>query len=308
MSSHPVESTDIGRPVWHQDQAAGLRRLFKARHNMTLAFVSAMPGTGTTRLAARLGLALASRQDAVLLVDEHGGAHNLSAALGAPCRFDLAQALDGGIALDQVLVAPGENLRLLLAAKAVRRLAEDEVEGRRQLAACLAGTWRRQSFVLADARVEEGGHPLSVLSRAASHVVLVVGAGTAAVTSTYLLVKRLVAAMPGARLLVLVSRARGEQEARGIFSNLAGVARQHLGVELGWMGWVPPDPGWRDGLASSMAAGVADRACESLALALRQMAGVGDAGDRPKELHGAAESRLPVGSSRMRTASRGIAA
>lgn len=300
------EGLVAGRPVWHQDQAAGLRRLFKPKRNlMTLAFVSAMPGSGTTRLAARLGLALASRQEPVLLVDEHGGANNLPQVLGAPCRFDLVQAFGGALPLDQVLVAAAENLKVVLAAKAVRRLAEDEVDGRRQLATCLGSTWRSQSFVLTDARTQEGGHPLSVLSRAASHVVLVVGGGTAAVTSTYLLVKRLVAAMPLARLWVVVSRARGEQEAQGIFTNLAGVARQHLSVELGWLGWVPMDPGWREGVASSMAAGAADRACEGLAQTLRQLAGMKDG---ENSVQGGGESRQPAGPGLIKAASRGIAA
>jgi len=300
-----------GRPVWHQDQAAGLRRLFKQpKKSLTLAFVSAMPGSGTSRLAARLALALAHGQESVLLVDEHGGARNLAAIMGTAFRFDLVQAFGGGLPMEQALVAPTANLRLLLAAKAVRRLAEDEVEGRRQLAACLGSTWRRQSFVLTDARVEEGGHPLSVLARASSHVVLVLGGGTAAVTATYLLAKRLVAAMPTARLLVLVSRVRDEQEARGIFSNLAGVARLHLGVELGWLGWVPQDPGWRDGVASAMAAGSADRACEGLALALRQLAGVGDGENRPgtNKTHGAGDGRVAAVSGLGRGTSGGIAA
>lgn len=270
MSDRPTIQTGE-RPVWHQDQAAGLRRLFKPRRGMAMAFVSAMPGVGTTRCVARLGLALSAGERPVLLVDERGGERNLTAAFGTGFRFDLAKVLRGDASLAQALVPATGKVAVLSAVRAVEDLGANEAQGRRQLAATLGATWRGQSYVLSDARLEEAGHPLSVLSRAVSHVVLVVGSGTAAVTSSYLLVKRLAAAMPAARLLVLGSRMRGEDESRGIFENLAAVAREHLGVELTWLGWVPQDPGWRSGTISPLGAGPADLACERVALALRTM-------------------------------------
>ena len=268
----------MSRPgrVWSQDQAAGLRRLFKSRSSLTVAFVAGMPGVGTTRFLAQTALQLAAQDQQVLLVDEHGGSRNATAALGVGYRFDLAQALTGDLTVDQVFVPVTDNLKVLPAAKAVRLLRQNEASGRQELAARLGPAWRSQNFVLVDAGLEEGGQPLSLLSRTAGHIVLVVGSGTTAVTASYLMVKRLAAAYPMARLSIVVSRVRNEEEARGIAANLQLVARQHLGLELGWLGWVPQDASWRDG-APSFAASPAVQACGRLALSLLKFAGMSDA-------------------------------
>ena len=268
----------MSRPgrVWSHDQAAGLRRLFKSRTSLTVAFVAGMPGVGTTRFLAQTALQLAAQDQQVLLVDEQGGSRNATAALGVGYRFDLAQALAGDLTVDQVLVPVTDKLKVLPAAKAVRLLRQNEASGRQELAARLGTTWRSQNFVLVDAGMEEGAQPLSLLGRTAGHIVLVVGTGTTAVTASYLLVKRLAAAYPTARLSIVVSRARSEEEARGIAANLQLVARQHLGLELGWLGWVPQDPGWREG-GAGFAASPAVLACTHLAQSLLQLAGMSDA-------------------------------
>ncbi len=262
--------------VWSQDQAAGLRRLFKSHSSLTVAFVAGMPGVGTTRFLAETAVQLAARDQDVLLVDEQGGTGNCTAALGVGYRFDLGQALDGDLTVEQVLVPIRDKLKVLPAAKAVRMLRQNEVSGRQKLAARLAATWRKQNFVLVDAGLEEGGQPLSLLSRTASHIVLVVGPGTTAVTASYLLVKRLAVAYPAARLLIAVSRARNEEEARGIATNLQAVARQHLGLDLGWFGWVPQDASWRDG-GAAFTTSPAVQACANLAQTLLQFASLPDA-------------------------------
>lgn len=276
MEQDVPSSPGEGRPVWLQDQAAGLRRLFKARPSPAIAFVSAVPGIGTTRALARVGLALSAMRHRVLLVDEHG--LDVFGALGTGFRFDLYKALNGNVSLEQVLVSVNDHLKLLPAARSVPLLANDEVEGRRKLASVLGPTWRAQSLILMDARVSENGHPLSVLCRAASHVIVVV-AGGAATTASYVLIRRLAAAMPTVRLHVLVSKVRGDEEAVAAFSSLADVAYQHLGVRLNWLGWVPMDPSWRDGVVLSMISGAADSACENLAHSLKQLAGLGEQGE-----------------------------
>lgn len=258
--------------LWSQDQAAGLRRFFKPRNSLTVAFVSAMPGAGTTRLLAQTALHLAAQEQQVLLVDEHCGAAGASAALGTNYRFDLAQALTGALPVEQTLVPVVEHLKLLPAAKAVRALQKDEAAGRQELAARLGTTWRSQSFVLIDAGVAETGQPLSLLSRSAAQVVLVVGSGTTAVTASYLLLKRLAAAYPGLKLAVVVSKVRDEEEARGIYANLKSVASRHVGLELGFMGWVPMDGHWRGALVAMPQSGAAVQACSGLAQGLLNMA------------------------------------
>lgn len=271
--------------IWSQDQAAGLRRLFKSRSSLTVAFVAGMPGVGTTRFLAETAVQLAARDQDVLLVDEQGGNGNATAALRVGYRFDLGQALVGDVTVDQVLVPVRDKLKVLPAAKAVRMLRQNETSGRQKLATHLAPIWRKQNFVLVDAGLEEGGQPLSLLSRTASHIVLVVGPGTTAVTASYLLVKRLAAAYPVARLSIAVSRARNEEEARGIASNLQAVARQHLGLELGWLGWVPLDAGWRDG-GVGLATSPAVQACGRLAQALLQFASLPDANGLKTQVSG----------------------
>lgn len=258
-------------PVWSQDQAAGLRNLFRPQGCVPVAFASGMPGLGCTRIVAQIAVALAARGETTLVLDEQGGDGNVAAHFGLGYRFDLAQAMSGDVALAKVLVPVTEQLNMASAVRAGRFMRQNACLPSQHMAAVLAQLRKDYRYLLVDASPGEGAHPLTTLGQWVGQMVLVVAEGTAALTSSFGVMKRFAAAVPHARLKLLVSRSRTEEEARAVFGRLQNVARQHLGLEVDYLGWVPFDIRWRESSSVEFPTqGAAARSCEEIAAGLAQ--------------------------------------
>lgn len=259
--------------VWAQDQAAGLRNLFRPRPTLAVAFAAGQPGLGCTRVVSQVALALATRGEATLMLDEHSHDRNIAATFGVGYRFDLAQALTGDIALSRAMVPVTESLNMLAAVRAGRFMRQNAGMPSQHMQATLAQLRKDHRYVLVDSCQAEGSHPLSPLGQSSAQVVLVVADGATALTGSYAIMKRFAAVLPAGRLQIVVNRCRTQEEAQLVFTRLQGVARQHLGLDLEWLGWVPFDVRWRDSLRVEVPAqSPAAQACDELAASLMRLA------------------------------------
>jgi flagellar biosynthesis protein FlhG len=262
---------------WSHDQAAGLRRLFATTSAHTVAFFGGHAGVGTTRIVAQVAAALAHDDKLVLAIDECGGNCGLVTALGLASRFDFAQVLEQHLGLSQVVLTASETLSVLpawRAAQASGSLNRSQLHAWNDYMPVLR---RARDFVLVDAAAPTGARRhVSPLVASAHHWVVVAAAGSAAITDSYALVKRLVAAAGPRRLVVILTRTRDDGEAWSVFENLRRVARQHLGVQLDLLGTVPFDSRWQrsPGVLSHAADDcAATQACRRIAGALARMPG-----------------------------------
>lgn len=261
----------MSNPVWSQDQAAGLRNLIRATTCLPVAFIAGQPGLGCTRLVAQVALALANQGENTLILDEVGGEASIVNSFAQGFRYDLAQAMAGDVALNKVLLPVSEQLHLASAVKAGRYMRQNACLPSQAMAATLAQLRRDYRYILLDAAAGEGAHPLTTLGQWVGPLILVVTEGSAALTASFAAMKRFAAAMPHARLKVVVTRTGTEEDARMVFDRLQGVARQHLALELDWLGWVPFDLRWRESpRVEYPIQGVAAKACEILAANLVQ--------------------------------------
>lgn len=261
----------MSNPVWSEDQAAGLRNLFRPSQCVPVAFMTGQPGLGCTRIVAQIALALAAQGETTLVLDEQGGDTSIVNSFAQGFRYDLAQTLAGDVALNKALVAVNEHLHLVSAVRAGRYMRQNACLPSQAMAATLAQIRRDYRYVLLDAAAGEGAHPLTTLGQWLGQMVLVVAEGMAALTACFSVMKRFAAAMPHARLKVAVTRALSEEDARMVFDRLQGVARQHLALELDWLGWIPFDLRWRESpRVEYPIQGAAAKACEILAANLAQ--------------------------------------
>ncbi|AYH45117.1 flagellar FleN [Azoarcus sp. DN11] len=251
-----------------EDQAAGLRRLFRR----TPPTVVALYGTGRRRAQVALQAAhrIAGRSERVLLLDEVRDEGSLAAALGLPAGGDLLSVL-GGRSPVRELVQPVPGLLgcVPVAACALALPLLDDAR-RECLLAALRTLQRPASFILIHAACEGAADP-SPFTLAAPRRLVVAEASRSGATDAYQVIKRLAAAGAGS-LHVAVCGARGRADAAAFFASLSELVRRHVGVPLAWLGEVE-----RDELAAGLGRSAAEASPRDAEAAfLRRLAAFGD--------------------------------
>jgi flagellar biosynthesis protein FlhG len=207
---------------------------------VSIAIASGKGGTGKSFLATSLAVLLHRLTRRTVLVDCDFGLACDHLLLGVKPTLTLQQLLAGQCTLDQVLVTSSCGPRLLPGASGVRRMAtptdKDLLAFSRELGALAA----REDVLLLD--LGAGIAPATVLTMlGADWIVLVTQPEIAALVDAYALVKCIAQLDDRAQFLVVVNRVgtpgRGEQA----FQRLTEVARQHVGVQLHYLGEIPDD-------------------------------------------------------------------
>ncbi|MFC5768960.1 MinD/ParA family ATP-binding protein [Thauera sinica] len=227
-----------------EDQAAGLRRLFRRSPPQVAALYSA--GRLRAENAVMAAHRIAGHALRVLVIDEAEGEAGLGGALGLGAGPDLLQLLDGRTLLSSVVQpVPGLLGRVPAAAAALTLPLLDDAR-RTCLFEALRILHRHAGFVLIHADGAAAAEP-SALVHAAPRRLLVAEASACGATEAYQAIKQLAAGGAGS-VDVAVCRARGRADAAAFFASLDTLVRRHVGVPLAWLGEVE-----RDDLAAGLA-------------------------------------------------------
>lgn len=228
-----------------EDQAAGLRRLFRKAPPTVVALYAA--GRQRAHNAVRTAHRIAGRAERVLLLDEATGEDALAGVLGLPAGLDLLQMLDGRLTLAELLQpVPGLLGRVPAAAAALALPLLDDTR-RACLVEALKVLHRHAGFVLIHAASAADPSPFV---HAAPRRLMVAEVSASGATEAYQAIKQLAAAGAGS-LHVAVCRARSRAEASAFFASLEALVRRHVGVPLAFVGEVE-----RDDLAAGLQAPV----------------------------------------------------
>ena len=221
----------------HEDQAAGLRRLFRCAPPTVVALYAA--GRGRATIAVQAAYRFAGRANRVLILDEAAGDAALAAPLGVAPGVDLLSVLSGRTRPQELLQpVPGLVGRVPVAAAALALPLLDH-ERRGVLIDALGELHRRAGFVLIHASGEGAADPSPLIFATPRHLV-VAEATRSGATEAYRIIKHLARAGAGA-LHVAVSGARDRAEAQAFFDALARLVTQHVGVPLTWLGEMEHD-------------------------------------------------------------------
>lgn len=265
-----------------EDQAAGLRRLFRCAPP----HVAVLYATGRHRASTALDTArrLAGRRSRLLLLDEAGKEAGLHHLLDEPPGVDLLSVLGEGTHLRDLLQpVPGLLGRISIEAAALALPLLDDTR-RAQLVSALRGIFRPTSAVLIHSSLENAADPSPFVYAAPRHLI-VAEASHSGATETFQLITHLAQAGVSS-LHVTVARARDAHEAQAFFASLNSIVRGRIGVPLAWLGRME-----HDNLIAGMvrnAASVSQRGAEAAFLhRLERMARSGALGLRPLQ-HGMA--------------------
>ena len=240
---------------WHDDQAAGLRRLVKTPLRRVIAVASANPADSAAVVAAA-AFELTARGARVLVIDEYEGAQSIAAALQCATRYDLLQAARGDVSIARATVRVSNLLSLLPAARAAASLHQADAGERASMARCVELAEQGAEFVLIRAAV--GAEGLSLLARAASRVVLAVQGHAAGLTDGYLLLKQVHAVIGHPCYAVVLTRLRDAGARPALIANLQRVTGDRLDALLTDFGSLPvPREGQPFAFSAAVAHGAA---------------------------------------------------
>ena len=250
-----------------EDQAAGLRRLFRQTPPAVVAFYA----TGRYRVHHAILTAhrIAGQHRKVLLLDEAVGDEALAGALGLGPGPDLLQMLDGRLTLSDLLQpVPGLFGRISAAAAALALPLLDEVR-RACLLEAMQVLHHHAGIVLIHAGCDSAKDP-SPFVQAAPQRLLVAEASASGANESYSVIKQLASAGAGS-MHVAVAQAHDAADARNFFTSLQALVRHHVGIPLMWLGEIE-----RDDIAAGLTRTPAPPlAREAGTVFLRRLAGVG---------------------------------
>ena len=226
------------------DQAAGLRRLLGAAQLQVVTFVAGCEGVGRSNAVANLGTALARLGKEVLIIDEHASRDDIASFFGLTARHDLLNVVQREMPLAQVLLQPMNGLRILPAAKAVKKLGRLSLPQQQTLLDAMSGLEHPVDVILVDASMAHP-HGFSPFGLASQETVVVLSGSSASITEAYALIKKVSQAFARRQFRILVNKVRSPADARSIFDNIAQVAAQRGIARLDYAGAVPLDDSLR---------------------------------------------------------------
>lgn len=216
------------------DQAAGLRRLVQPRP-VRLWPLALLPGA-SARWIPWLAQGLCELGRNPVVVDATCGQAATAFGFGAPARGDLLDLLEGRAGFDGVARRSRKGVHVLRGDKGIEAFAGSGAPAERLLAAFGA-----LSHGFTDLLVAMPGPEIACIAAPAAHVpVLTIELSGRGVMDGYALVKRLASEFRYRRFACVVTGAQSEEQARAGFGRVHGAARQFLGAEASWAGWLPP--------------------------------------------------------------------
>lgn len=221
------------------DQASGLRRLFGRQQLRVVTFAAGSVGVGKSITVANLAASLARQGKEVLVFDENTD-DNVASLFGAVARYDLYHVVNRVRSLADVLLSVAPGVRILPAARAVKKLGKLSAPQQAALLEGLGEMERPADVILVDASLD---HPLgfSPLGLAVQETVIVISATGTSITEAYALIKKVSLGYDRKHFRILVNKVKGADEALAIHGNIAQVTLTRGLARLDYAGHVPLD-------------------------------------------------------------------
>jgi flagellar biosynthesis protein FlhG len=223
-----------------RDQAAGLRRLGRARPVKVIAVTGGKGGVGKTVVAVNLGAALAQLGRNTMLLDADLGLANVDVLLGIRARMNLEHVINGECALADVILTASSGLKVVPASSGSFDMATLKRTQHAGLIQAFSELLEPLDLLLIDTAAGLGDGVVT-FSETAHHVVVVVCDEPASITDAYGLIKVLARRQPDCRIEVVANMVDGPAHGRALYDKLSRVCHRFLGLTPNYFGCIPYD-------------------------------------------------------------------
>jgi flagellar biosynthesis protein FlhG len=222
------------------DQAAGLRRLRRAKPVKVITVTGGKGGVGKTNVAANLSVALAMLGRQVMLLDGDLGLANVDVLLGLQPRHTLADVIRGERLLAEAVIEGPAGIMVMPGASGLAEMAN-------LTSLQSAGIVHAFSELTCDLDVLLIDTPAGIadpvlrFAEAAHEVIVVVCDEPTSLTDAYAVIKVLARERRVSRFRVVTNMTRGPGHGRQLFEKLLRVTERFLQVPLDHAGSIPYD-------------------------------------------------------------------
>ncbi|MEW5723327.1 MAG: MinD/ParA family protein [Thermodesulfobacteriota bacterium] len=213
----------------------------KSKPVRVIAVTSGKGGVGKTNVTANLALALTQAGRKVLVWDADLGLANIDVLLGLKPQYNISHLLNGEKTLREILVTGPGGFSILPASSGVQELTHLGGDQKRSLLSELDEYEDDLDFLLIDTGAGVGEN-VTYFNAAAQQRLVVVTSEPTSIFDAYGLIKVMVNKYKQKRFQILPNQVKDDQEAKKVYSVLAGVADIHLdSISLDYLGFIPKD-------------------------------------------------------------------
>lgn len=207
---------------------------------LTLAVASGKGGVGKTNVSVNLGVAAAMDGRRVLILDADMGLANVDILLGLYPERNLTDVMSGDCELDDIIVTGPEGVSIIPSGSGIAELTRMEETARAQLISSFASISQPVDLLIVDTQAGVSDN-VSVFSRAAQEVLVVVCDEPTAIADAYALTKVLHNEHGIDRFQVVANMVQNPAHGHRLFKAFSDVVDRFLDVELGLVGIIPRD-------------------------------------------------------------------
>lgn len=225
------------------NQADHLRDLVWKDRNQArvIAVTSGKGGVGKTSTSVNLAIALAARDQRVVILDADLGLANVEVLLGLSSIYNIEHVIEGERKLIDVLVKGPGGIEIVPGSSGLAKVADLNPVGRKRLLDGLAEVQQNADFIILDTMAGIGRNAVS-FAIAADEVLLVSTPEPSSIVDAYAMLKTIHGHHEDAIVRLVVNMAASPEQAKAVAAKLAGVSQQYLGRNLAMLGYIPRDP------------------------------------------------------------------
>ncbi|WP_341473744.1 MinD/ParA family protein [Desulfofundulus thermobenzoicus] len=205
-----------------------------------IAVTSGKGGVGKSNLTVNLGLALASLNRRVIILDADLGLANVEVLLGVSPPYTIYDCLYRNRDIREVLLPAPGGIQFISGGSGFLELANLDRARRQRLISSLAVLDTLADYILIDTGAGLSKNVLGFLA-AAGEVIVVITPEPTSLTDGYSLIKVLARFRSHREVLLVINRAAGDQEALATARRVEMVAERFLNLPVNYLGHLPED-------------------------------------------------------------------
>lgn len=229
------------------DQAEALRQMVKQRTEQAMqkktrfiAVTSGKGGVGKSNFSLNFGLALQRLGTKVLLIDADIGMANIDVLMGTTSQYNLYHLIKNEKTIWDIISLGPEGLHYISGGSGLLdlvRLSEQETERFGQEILKLQG---RYDFIIFDTGAGLSKEAAQFIT-AADETIIVTTPEPTSITDAYALIKMVNSIDAAVHFKLVINRASDKSEGEMTASNIGGVTKRFLNIELPLIGIIPDD-------------------------------------------------------------------
>jgi len=205
-----------------------------------IAITGGKGGVGKSNISVNLAMALAQMQRKVVLMDADLGLANVDVLLGLQAKYNIADVLNGGKTLQEVMVTGPGGIKIVPASSGLQQMATLNHAEHAALINAFSTLDDQLDVLLIDTAAGISDTVVSFV-RAAQEVMVVVCDEPSSITDAYALMKLLNSEYNVNRFRVVANMTRTAQEGIQLYNKLNHVCERFLDASLQYVGAVPFD-------------------------------------------------------------------